>query len=143
MNKKIKRILIFTSVICLCFINSSGLNLYNTSVNLNKGLDDMEENDSKVEKVFTYADNQLDTYPTTQAAYKFAELVKDRSGVRMEIVVKSEGNLGDEKSVIDQLKFGGVDFAKVSVSAISDEIPKLRVFEMPYIFENGDHQSRV
>ena len=61
------------------------------------------------EFVLTYAENQAEDYPTTQGAYKFAELVHEQTGGRVEIQVNAGGVLGDEKTVIEQLQFGGVD----------------------------------
>ena len=63
--------------------------------------------------MFTYAENQAEDYPTTQGAYRFAELVEEKTGGRIKILVKADGVLGDEKTVIEQIQFGGVDFARV------------------------------
>ena len=65
------------------------------------------------EFVFTYAENQAEDYPTTQGACRFADLVEEKTGGRIKILVKADGNLGDEKTVIEQIQFGGVDFACV------------------------------
>lgn len=53
------------------------------------------------EYVFTYAENQAEDYPTTQGAYKFAELVRQRTDGRIEIQVNAGGILGDERTVIE------------------------------------------
>ncbi|MCI6127575.1 MAG: TRAP transporter substrate-binding protein DctP, partial [Enterocloster clostridioformis] len=79
------------------------------------------------EFVLTYAENQAEDYPTTQGAYKFAELVYEKTGGRVEIQVNAGGVLGDEKTVIEQLQFGGVDFARVSLSPLAEFVPKLNV----------------
>lgn len=103
----------------------------------------MEKADSKVEMIFSYAENQSDTYPSTQGAEKFAELVKERSNGRIEIIVKSEGDLGSESSVIEQLAIGGIDFARVSLGTLSEDIPKLGVFAMPFLYEDKEHEWKV
>lgn len=46
------------------------------------------------EFVLTYAENQAEDYPTTQGAYKFAELVYERTGGKIEIQVNAGGVLG-------------------------------------------------
>ena len=86
------------------------------------------------EHIFLYAKNQSENYPTTRGAYKFAQLVDEKTNGRIKIVVKCNGESGDEKSVIEQLEFGGVDFSRVSVASISDNIPKLKVIQMPYLY---------
>ena len=78
------------------------------------------------EITLVYAENQVEDYPTSKGAYEFARLVNEKTNGRIKIVVKCNGELGDEKSVIEQLKFGGVDFSRVSISSISDDIPALK-----------------
>ena len=95
------------------------------------------------EFVLTYAENQAEDYPTTQGAYKFAELVRERTGGRIEIQVNAEAVLGDEKTVIEQLQFGGVDFARVSLSPLAEFVPKLNVLQMPYLYTGREHMWRV
>ena len=95
------------------------------------------------EFVFTYAENQAEDYPTAKGAYRFAELVKERSGGRIEILVKAGGSLGDEKSVIEQMQFGGVDFARVSLSPLCDYVPKLNVLHLPYLYTDAEHRWEV
>ena len=70
------------------------------------------------EYVFTYAENQAEDYPTTQGAYKFAELISQKTNGRILINVQAGGVLGDEKSVCEQLQFGGIDFMRMSLSPI-------------------------
>ena len=95
------------------------------------------------EFVLTYAENQAEDYPTTQGAYKFAELVHEQTGGRVEIQVNAGGVLGDEKTVIEQLQFGGVDFARVSLSPLAEFVPKLNVLQMPYLYTGREHMWKV
>lgn len=95
------------------------------------------------EFVFTYAENQAEDYPTTQGAYKFAELVEERTDGRIKIDVHSGGELGDEKSVCEQLQFGGIDFMRMSLSPLSEFIPKLNVLQLPYLYRDADHMWEV
>lgn len=95
------------------------------------------------EYVFTYAENQPEDYPTTLGGYKFAELVAERTEGRIKIIVQAEGALGDEKAVIKQLMFGGIDFARVSLTTLSDTIPKLDVLQLPYLYTSSKHMWKV
>lgn len=144
MKRSIKYLLIFCVV---CWIIITGIFKFsfedfgvspNSNVKLN-----VESAGSNAEMIFTYAENQIDTYPSTMAAYRFSELVKEKSDGRIEIVVKSAAQLGSEQSVIEQLSFGGIDFARVSVAAIEDYVPEIMTFELPYIFEDSTHKWRV
>ena len=70
------------------------------------------------EITLVYAENQVEDYPTSKGANEFARLVNEKTNGRIKIVVKCNGELGDEKSIIEQLKFGGIDFSRES--AITD-----------------------
>lgn len=95
------------------------------------------------EYVFTYAENQAADYPSTQGAYKFAELVKKYTNGRIEIQVEPNAVLGNEKEIVEQLQFGGIDFTRASISIISDDIPQLNVLCMPYLYKNAQHKWAV
>lgn len=93
--------------------------------------------------VLTYAENQAEDYPTSQGALRFAELVEERTRGNVEIQVHTGGTLGDERKVIEQLKLGGVDFARVSLSPLAEFVPKLNVLQMPYLYRDSDHMWNV
>lgn len=98
---------------------------------------------SAPEFVFTYAENQAEDYPTTQGACRFAELVEEKTGGRIKILVKADGVLGDEKTVIEQIQFGGVDFARVSLTPLAEFVPRLNVLQMPYLYTGREHMWKV
>ncbi len=93
--------------------------------------------------VFTYAENQPEDYPTTQGAYRFAELVKERTEGRIVVEVCAGGILGDEISVVEQVQFGGIDFARIGGSGISEFIPELKVLQLPYLYRDSEHMWQV
>lgn len=95
------------------------------------------------EFVFTYAENQAEDYPTTKGAYKFVELVRERTGGRIEILVYAEGELGDEQAVVEQLQYGGIDFVRASLSSLSEFVPELNVLQMPYLYKSSGHMWKV
>ena len=47
---------------------------------------------------------------TSQACQMFADLVAERTDGRITIECHFDGELGDERSTIEQCQFGGVDF---------------------------------
>lgn len=95
------------------------------------------------EFVLTYAENHPDNYPTVKGALKFAELVEERTDGKVVIQVKSGGEFGTQQQMVNQMKFGGIDFARVSLSSISDELPKLNVLQLPYLYENSQHMWEI
>ncbi len=95
------------------------------------------------EYVLTYAENQSENYPTTLGAYYFAELVEERTEGKVVIRIKHSGELGTQEEVVDQLQFGGIDLARVSISSISDEFPRMNVLQLPFLYENGEQMWNV
>ena len=95
------------------------------------------------EYVLTYAENQPDGYPTVLGARRFAELVREATGGKVIIQIKYGGEFGSEAEVLEQMAFGGIDFARVSLAELSDEIPKLNVLQLPFLYEDADHMWRI
>jgi tripartite ATP-independent transporter DctP family solute receptor len=82
-------------------------------------------------------------HPTTQADYEFARIVGERSGGRIRISVYPDSALGQEVSVLEQLQFGAIDIARVSLSAVSVYVPRLRALQMPYLYKDAAQMWRV
>lgn len=95
------------------------------------------------EFVLTYADNQPAGYPTTQGAERFAQLVQERTGGKVVIQVHSDAEYGTEQEIWEQLALGGVDFARLSLAIAADDLPKLNVLQLPYLYRDAAHMWRV
>ncbi|PHU33913.1 TRAP transporter substrate-binding protein [Pseudobutyrivibrio ruminis] len=95
------------------------------------------------EFVFYYADNQTEDYPTTQGDKKFAELVYERTNGRIKIEVMCDAKMGSEREVINQMKYGGIAFARVSTSQLAEVIPDMNVLLLPYLYNDSEHMWRV
>ncbi|AEE16159.1 TRAP transporter substrate-binding protein [Treponema brennaborense] len=93
--------------------------------------------------ILRLADNQPDGYPTVTGDLAFARLVAERSGGRITIEVYNNGLLGDEKSVIEQVQFGGIDFCRVSISPLASFYPDLNVLQLPYLYRSSLHLWNV
>lgn len=93
--------------------------------------------------VLTYAENQAEDYPTTKGAYRFAELVKEKSGGRIEILVYAGAELGDEQAVVEQLQFGGIDLVRASISSLAEFVPSMNVLQLPYLYRDSEHMWQV
>jgi tripartite ATP-independent transporter DctP family solute receptor len=82
-------------------------------------------------------------HPTARADYEFARLVSERSGGRIRVSVYPDSVLGQEVSVLEQLQFGAIDIARVSVAAVAVYVPRLRALQMPYLYTDAEHMWRV
>ena len=132
MSRKKKTISIFLLLAIGCFLTACFA-------------DYKDKNTSDVipEYVFTYADNQTVDYPTVKGAIYFAELVEKRTEGRIKIDINSDAALGDEGSVMEQMKFGGIDIARLSLTLLAEEEPKLNVLQLPYIYRDAEHMWKV
>lgn len=95
------------------------------------------------EYVFTYAENQTENYPTTLGALYFAQLVEEETDGRIRILVRAEGVMGSELEVVRQMRYGGIDFARISIAQISDYVPEMSVLQLPYLYQDSEHMWRV
>lgn len=93
--------------------------------------------------VLTYAENQTSDYPTTLGGIYFSRLVKERTQGKVEIRIYDNSILGDEISVLKQLQYGGIDFARMSISTLADIAPSLHILEMPYLYRDSEHMWKV
>ena len=93
--------------------------------------------------VLTYAENQASDYPTTLGGAYFARLVNERTEGKVEIRIYDNSVLGDEVSVMQQIQYGGIDFARMSISTLADVVQSLYILEMPYLYRDSDHMWKV
>ncbi|WP_158734845.1 TRAP transporter substrate-binding protein [Alteribacillus sp. YIM 98480] len=84
------------------------------------------------------AENQPDDYPTTIGDKAFAEMVDERSDGRIQVEVFSGGQLGDERSVLEQVQIGSIEMARTNASPLTEFSEDIGVLSMPYLFENDE-----
>lgn len=89
------------------------------------------------------ADNQPDGYPTVEGLKFMADYVENATDGRIVIEVFSGGQLGDERSTIEQTQLGVIDFVRTSTSPVSEFYPPMGVYSLPFIFRNETHMWKV
>lgn len=95
------------------------------------------------EVVLRMAETHPSDYPTTEGDREFARLVERRSGGRIRIEVYPDSVLGQEKTVIEQVRFGGIDLTRVSLSVTESFAPFLNALQMPYLYRDSEHMWKV
>lgn len=93
--------------------------------------------------VLRYAEIHPTDYPTTKAAAKFSELVKEKTNGRIQVDVYDSAQLGDEKASIEQLQYGGIDFTRVSITPLAEFNKSLNALSLPYLYRDVDHMWKV
>lgn len=89
--------------------------------------------------VFRLADNWSKDYPSVLGDKEFARLVEERSNGKLKIIVYHDAVLGDEKSVVEQMQLGGIDFARVNSAVLAKISGKVTVLSLPYLFRDSEH----
>lgn len=94
-------------------------------------------------RVFRLSDSHPDGYPTVLGDLKFAELVGELTGGAWTVMVYNNSELGDERSVVEQVQSGAIDLVRVNTGALGRIAPEMNVFSLPYLFRDSAHMFSV
>lgn len=72
--------------------------------------------------------------PRHIASLKFAEVVKAKTGGRIEVQVAPSAQLGDDAAMVTALRTGALDISANSQGAVSAAVPEYAAFGMPFLF---------
>lgn len=78
-----------------------------------------------------------------KAMVLMAERLAEYSGGSMHIEIYSSGQLGTERELAELLQVGSLAMTKVSASSLEGFVPEMKVFSVPYIFDDEAHFWRV
>ncbi len=74
-----------------------------------------------------------------QACNKLAELVSEKSGGKIKIVVYPAAQLGNERDMIEGIQMGTIDIVLATTAYISNIQPEFAVLDLPFVFDDLDH----
>lgn len=134
MNKNKITGIILISVLCVSLFSGCGAAATSKT--------DATKTDAKP-IVFRLSDGQVDNYVTCRADKEFAKEVEEKTNGRIKIQVYTGGQLGDEKSVLEQIQFGAIDAMRVGVAPLSEFNKTIGVCALPYIFRDAEHMFKV
>ncbi len=83
------------------------------------------------------------THPVHRAMMHFADLVSERSGGEVTISLFADGVLGEEPTLLDQVRIGTLDMTKASASVLEGVNPLYRLFDLPFLFRGKEHWRRA
>jgi tripartite ATP-independent transporter DctP family solute receptor len=75
--------------------------------------------------------------PRHEAAVKFAEIVREKSGGRIEVQVAPSAQLGDDAAMVTALRTGALDLSANSQGAVANAVPEYNAFGMPFLFSSS------
>ncbi|WP_099865838.1 TRAP transporter substrate-binding protein [Pararhizobium haloflavum] len=82
-------------------------------------------------------------YPVSTAMERFAELVEERTEGRITADVFHNAELGEQDFAIEQMQFGGIDFAVFNMVPLNNIVPASQATTLPYAFRSLDHMHTV
>jgi tripartite ATP-independent transporter DctP family solute receptor len=89
------------------------------------------------------ADNQPADYPTVQGLMFMAEYLEQATDGRITMEVFPGGQLGDERSTIEQVQLGVLDIVRTSTSPVGEFYAPMGVYSLPFIFRSEAHFWKV
>ncbi|WP_321990983.1 sialic acid TRAP transporter substrate-binding protein SiaP [Marispirochaeta aestuarii] len=78
-----------------------------------------------------------------KTAVKFAELVKEKTGGKVNIEIFPAAQLGNEKEIIDSVAMGTLDFALCGFGEVTKRFPVSGIFDGPFVFRDREHLAQV
>lgn len=89
------------------------------------------------------AHNQSEEHPIHTSLTAFAEVTAESSEDKVKAEIFPNGQLGAERDVIELVKSGTLDMAKVSASALEAFDENYSIFSLPYVFQSKEHYHEV
>lgn len=77
-----------------------------------------------------------------RSAAKFAEDLQEKLGEAHKVEFYADGQLGDEKELMQKLRLGTVDFTLIS-SIMTNVAPEFAVFDMPFLVQDRAHLKAI
>ena len=79
------------------------------------------------------------SHPSAFTAEFFAERVKQLTHGEVEVQVYHSRQLGDARDNVENVRNGSIAFTSVSISNLSQVLPVMDVWSLPFIFKSDDH----
>ncbi len=88
--------------------------------------------------------HSLDRQHSVHQAMEFmARRLAEKSNNRVQIQIYPSEQLGSERELVELLQLGSVGMTKVSAAVMESFAPAYKVFSIPYLFRDRDHQFQV
>ncbi len=71
--------------------------------------------------------------PRHEASVRFAEVLKAKTGGRIEVQVAPSAQLGDDAAMVTALRTGALDLSANSQGAVANAVPEYAAFGMPFL----------
>lgn len=99
-------------------------------------------NSKNEQQVWNVAIIQTEDHPQTLALQKMSEVFSELTDGRYCFEVYPNELLGPQRETLEQVQYGIIEMAVIGNSNISSYEDGFLTFEMPYLFDNEEHQKR-
>lgn len=123
-----------TFFIFLLIITSSIVGFY--------GCNGTEGEDSD-QKTLLLAHAMHATHPVTIGMDFMTERLEEISGGKLAIKTYPTGQLGNERALLELVQIGAISMTKISGAVLENIVPPVRVFSLPYLFEDDEHYRKI
>lgn len=82
-------------------------------------------------------------YPFTKGAQYFADKVRERTGGRVKADVYSDGVLGSEIEMFEQVRKGALDLVVTSPGNLAPFFKEMDLLDLPFLFRDHGHRDAV
>ncbi|PIB34250.1 C4-dicarboxylate ABC transporter substrate-binding protein [Reichenbachiella sp. 5M10] len=82
-------------------------------------------------------------HPVHLGMVEMGRILKEISDGKMTMEIYANGQLGQERDLLELLQIGSLDMTKVSVGALENFVPEMKVLTLPYIFRDSAHRWSV
>ena len=90
---------------------------------------------------WTSADSKTD--PFAVGAHAFADALAQTSGGKHTVALFPNRQLGEEKEMVEAMRFGTLDMAIVTNASVANLERKLQLIDMPFLFKNSEQAHEV
>jgi tripartite ATP-independent transporter DctP family solute receptor len=82
-------------------------------------------------------------YPTVEAVVRMGKRLEGATNGRVSVQMFPSMQLGGEKEMIEQAQVGALQIARISLGPMGPLVPELNAFNLPFVFRNVDHMTKV
>lgn len=107
------------------------------------GQTEAETSQEKETIVLEFAALMAPDHPHVITHQYFADKVAEYSDGAVTVEVFPGGQLGHTQEVIVGMQLGDITMGKVATAFLTQTVPEVKVFDLPYLFKDRDHLFRV
>lgn len=97
----------------------------------------------KKDKVLKLAHELNEQHPVHEGMLEMARILEEISEGKLTMKIYANGQLGQERDLLELLQIGSLDMTKVSVGALENFVPEMKVLTLPYIFQDSAHTWNI